>query len=36
VTKFWSSRVNDDALGTVTEHVKKLDVSLGARTSYCN
>ena len=33
VTRFWSSRVDDDALGTVTEHVKKLDAWLGARTS---
>jgi hypothetical protein len=36
VTRFWSSRADDDALGTVTEHVKKLDAWLGAKTSYCN
>jgi len=36
VTRFWSSRLDDDALGTVTEHVKKLDAWLGAKTSYCN
>jgi len=36
VTRFWSSRVDDDAIGTVTEHAKKVDAWLGAKTSYCN